>query len=300
MNRHTQGVGLWNQVDCYSQLERVVPCYDNDPRHMKRRLFPFFALHRRWVLIMKSALIVLLLIATSQFAFADQMFDDVLARAESGNTAAQYNLGLLYEKGQGVSQDHEKSVSWYTKAAETGQADAQCNLGAMYLYGLGVTQDSQKAVSWLSKSAEQGRACGQFYLGLMYAKGLGVEQDEGKAVDWYGKVAAGKYAEATNRSGMPANPPCDDVLTRAAQQSEPGAMLELLGGCLAAPAKPGVHIHVAVEMARIALQSGDREDTARYLDLLRNMLESDLRSTSTNPMKSQAEVHDVIMTDRTE
>jgi len=224
---------------------------------------------------MKFVLIVLLLASTGQFAFADAVFNDALSRAQSGNADAQYRLGLLYEKGQGVEQDHAKAVNWYTKAAERGHADAQGGLGAMYLYGVGVAQDSEMAVIWLTKAAEQGQTLAQSYLGLIYANSLGVAQDLQKAVAWYGKVAAGEYADALQRSGMPANPPCDDVLTRAAEQSEPETKLELLGGCLAAPAKPGVHIHIAVEMARISLQSENHEDVSRYLDLLREMLELD-------------------------
>lgn len=80
---------------------------------------------------------------------------------------------------------------------------------------------------------------------------------------------------------MAANPSCDGVLTRAAQQCDSETKLEILGGCLAGPAKPGVHIHVALEMARVSLESGNHEGTARYLDLLGAMLESDLNYTRT-------------------
>jgi TPR repeat protein len=40
--------------------------------------------------------------------------------AEQGDDSAQYNLGVMYEKGQGVLQDYEESVKWYRKAARKG------------------------------------------------------------------------------------------------------------------------------------------------------------------------------------
>jgi tetratricopeptide (TPR) repeat protein len=45
--------------------------------------------------------------------------------AERGHADAQFNLGLCYDSGQGVSQDYSEAVKWYRKAAEQGDADAQ-------------------------------------------------------------------------------------------------------------------------------------------------------------------------------
>jgi TPR repeat protein len=32
--------------------------------------------------------------------------------AEQGDAGAQYNLGVMYENGQGVPQDHAEAVKW--------------------------------------------------------------------------------------------------------------------------------------------------------------------------------------------
>jgi TPR repeat protein len=40
------------------------------------------------------------------------------AAAEAGNTDAQFNMALMYERGIGVSKDEQESVVWYRKAAE--------------------------------------------------------------------------------------------------------------------------------------------------------------------------------------
>ena len=46
----------------------------------------------------------------------------------------------MYQYGRGVAQDAKQAVSWYRKAAEQGNATAQYNLGAMYQNGDGVTK----------------------------------------------------------------------------------------------------------------------------------------------------------------
>ena len=61
--------------------------------------------------------------------------------AEDGDSISQYNLGLMYNNGWGVSQDHKEAMKWYTLAAEQGYAKAQYNFGFMYHNGQGVPQD---------------------------------------------------------------------------------------------------------------------------------------------------------------
>ena len=74
--------------------------------------------------------------------------------ADQGNASAQYNLGLMYDKGKGVLKDDKQAVKWYRKAADQGDADAQFNLGGMYAYGEGVLKDLSKAKYWIKKAYE--------------------------------------------------------------------------------------------------------------------------------------------------
>ena len=76
--------------------------------------------------------------------------------AKDGNSSAQFNLGQMYKKGLGVSQNYETAVKWYTLAAEQGHADAQNNLGLMYKNGLGVPQDKVYAYMWWTIAASSG------------------------------------------------------------------------------------------------------------------------------------------------
>ena len=84
------------------------------------------------------------------------------------NLDAQYNLGLMYDNGEGVPQDYAEAVKWYRLAAEQGHAKAQYNLGLMYDNGEGVPQDYAEAVKWYRLAAEQGDAAAQTNLGCMY------------------------------------------------------------------------------------------------------------------------------------
>ena len=68
--------------------------------------------------------------------------------AEQGIAKAQYNLGVMYDKGQGVTQDYRAAFKWYKLAAEQGHAEAQGLVGAMYLEGRGVTQNHTFALMW--------------------------------------------------------------------------------------------------------------------------------------------------------
>ena len=97
--------------------------------------------------------------------------------AKQGYATAQFNLGVMYEKGKGVPQDYKTAVKWWKLAAEQGYASAQFNLGLMYDNGRGVPQDYKTAGKWYKLAAEQGYAKAQGKLGVMYATGKGVIQD---------------------------------------------------------------------------------------------------------------------------
>ena len=80
-------------------------------------------------------------------------------------------------KGEGVPQDYETAVKWYTRAAEQEHIDAQFRLGAMYWSGIGVLQDYKAALKWYTLAAEQGDSNAQNNLGVMFANGQGVPED---------------------------------------------------------------------------------------------------------------------------
>ena len=101
----------------------------------------------------------LILILTALLAFqgaAASEFDDMKALAELGMAAAQFNLALMYDHGEGVPENDAEAVKWYRKAADQGHADAQLNLGNMYAKGEGVPENDIRAYVWWSMAKTQG------------------------------------------------------------------------------------------------------------------------------------------------
>ena len=74
--------------------------------------------------------------------------------AERGDARAQYNLGLLYASGLGVTHDYQAALKWHRMAAKQGHPGAQNELAQMYSKGQGIPQDHVRAHMWYSIAAE--------------------------------------------------------------------------------------------------------------------------------------------------
>ena len=114
---------------------------------------------------------------------------ELLPLAEQGHAGAQYFIGYMYYKGQGVGQDGKEAATWFRQAAEQGEIKAQYLLGYLYYKGQGIGQDKEEAVKWFRQAADQDHAKAQFYLALMYSRGEGVQRDDIEAVKWYRQAA---------------------------------------------------------------------------------------------------------------
>jgi hypothetical protein len=112
-----------------------------------------------------------------------------LARAKAGDSIAQYDIGVLYARGDGLVQDFATAASWFHAAAAQGNIDAQYNLGVIYERGLGVAADATQAVNWYRSAADLNHAAAQYNLALAYAEGRGTEQDVAAAARWYKRAA---------------------------------------------------------------------------------------------------------------
>jgi hypothetical protein len=61
----------------------------------------------------------------------------------------------MYLRGIDVPQDDAEGVRWYRLAADHGYVNAQYNLGNMYETGEGVAQDYVQAYMWYDLAASQ-------------------------------------------------------------------------------------------------------------------------------------------------
>jgi hypothetical protein len=76
--------------------------------------------------------------------------------AGQGDADAQYQMGILYHNGEGVTQSDTMAVEWFQRAADQGYVGSQSTLGAYYEAGRGVPQDFSKAYFWSVLAVAQG------------------------------------------------------------------------------------------------------------------------------------------------
>ena len=115
-----------------------------------------------------------------------QQFEENKAKAERGAAVAQYNLGIFYWKGQGVTEDWAESIKWIRMSAEQGYPAAQVFLADRLSRGNGVVikKDEAEAAKWYLRAAKQNNADAQFSIGSCYYFGTGVPKDYVEAYKW--------------------------------------------------------------------------------------------------------------------
>lgn len=115
--------------------------------------------------------------------------------AEKGQPVAQYRLGTLYERGQGVTADPAKASHWYELSANQGNRKAMHNLAVFYAS----KKDMANAARWFAKAASLGLSDSQFNLAVLYERGDGVPQSLVEAFKWYSIAAAAGDVESKAR-----------------------------------------------------------------------------------------------------
>jgi len=123
----------------------------------------------------------------NKFTFALKSFKPL---AENGDPIAQYQLGLMYGKGEGVPEDFKEAVKWTRLSADQGYDKGQYNLGVHYSRGWGVPQDNIKAIEWWTLAADQGNVYSQYDLAELYHYGHGISKDLVKAHKWFSIAGA--------------------------------------------------------------------------------------------------------------
>lgn len=156
-------------------------------------------------------------LSQKDFAAAHAIY---LTLANQNDAKACYNLGLMYHDGDGVEQNMDEAVKWYTKsaslnykeaqyilaslvfrreiqsisyeraaqyyqqAAELGHVKSQLNLGMLYYRGDVIAQDLAASFKWLNLAASNNSSEAQGYMANLYMEGIGVQQDIVKTAMW--------------------------------------------------------------------------------------------------------------------
>jgi len=120
----------------------------------------------------------------------DERAAGYLDRARAGDPVAQYDIAVLYARGDGLAQDFSSAAAWFREAASAGYVAAQFDLAVIYERGLGIEQDAGEAIAWYRRAAAQNFAPAQYNIAIAYAEGRGLPQDLVAAAGWYRQAAA--------------------------------------------------------------------------------------------------------------
>lgn len=145
--------------------------------------------------------------------------DQLTAKANAGDAAAQYQLGTMYNIGKGVDRNPDQAFAWFQKAARQGHMGAMYELAVAYYNGetLGGTtrQDVGLAWAWFTLASEHGELAAereatrvkselgaalavnaQYKLGLLLVRGEDIPRDVSRGVRVLEEAAMGGSADA--------------------------------------------------------------------------------------------------------
>jgi TPR repeat protein len=128
-------------------------------------------------------------------------FGVLLSGAESGNSVAQFKVGLAYFNGDGVTPDSFEGAKWYRRAAEQGNVDAQANLANAYMNDsrlgerlkMGIYERARQAAKWWLMAAEKGHAPSQYEYARLYYNELKGTFISRKTTPLFEEEERGKY-----------------------------------------------------------------------------------------------------------
>lgn len=103
---------------------------------------------------------------------------------------AEFILGIMYIKGDGVVQNYGLARHWLSKAASVGHVRAMYDLGAIYRNGEGVPVDRAAAKALYLRSAEGGYDVAAYELAKIYQE----DGDLNSAREWFEKAKKSGYS----------------------------------------------------------------------------------------------------------
>lgn len=108
---------------------------------------------------------------------------------EHNELLGTFNLGLIYERGQGCAVDFDKAESLYIKSANAGHKESMVQLAGLYLNGKNGKQNLKEAFNWYQKAANLGDRTAMYHLGLLYETGVVAKLNYDRAMSYYKQSA---------------------------------------------------------------------------------------------------------------
>ena len=160
-------------------------------------------------------------VATYRVGNYEEAFKEWTEAAEHGDADAQYNLGCLYVRGEGVPRNRAQAAEWFQRAAAQGDLDATTWLfsanpqtdesrkdffskklktsGRFHMTFVAQRGDGQ-AMRWTCATDKKDGAEIEFKIGVMYENGeMGLPQDDKQAAEWYRRASERNFADAQTK-----------------------------------------------------------------------------------------------------
>lgn len=164
--------------------------------------------------------------------------------SDGGVFGASFNIGMLYERGEGVPRDPAQALAWFEKSKAQGNTAADTAIKRMKpkLVGLDdlkkaeAAQQAKKyaeARAAYEKSAAAGNVDAMMKLAEIYRRGIAVIQNKRTAVSWYEKAAAAGDDFAANEA---------DSLQREIQMWDQNLHMVQLAGAIDGVASPAAAV----------------------------------------------------------
>ncbi|WP_020558891.1 tetratricopeptide repeat protein [Thiofilum flexile] len=151
---------------------------------------------------------------------ASAAINAVIKAAQGGHPRAQYDLAVMYQKGQGIGKDLNQAAYWLNKAAQGGEPEAQYLLSQVYHQGTLGRADVKRALYWGTEAAKRGHVEAQYWLGVTYVNGDGVVADESQGRYWL-KQAVQRGSQAAKVALQSVSPAASQVAYQRPPTSAP-------------------------------------------------------------------------------
>ncbi|WP_028388068.1 tetratricopeptide repeat protein [Legionella fairfieldensis] len=133
------------------------------------------------------------------------ILSQLYGQAILGDSAAQFELGQLYQYGVIVAKNSQQAAIYYQLAAAQQDIRAEYNLGILYLENQ-TNPDYQQGMNWLTDAAFKGNAYAQYVLANIYDKGytdatgaVVIQPDNQRAMAMYYLASSNGYGPAEYR-----------------------------------------------------------------------------------------------------
>ena len=123
-----------------------------------------------------------------------------VAASEKGHVPSLFNIGVCYEKGQGVGRSMKTAAEFYDRAAASGHTEAMWNVASIHYEQKGYLEHESKEAGFklMKEAADRGHARACSFVALRYAE----EEKWNDAFTYFDKAATTSNDQQHQQQGM--------------------------------------------------------------------------------------------------